>query len=185
MLWGGCLDSSDSSLRIWPGHRSGFLSTSVQPDFHCLSPSEVFQPFPSCLPFTQPNKVQVQPENRQQLAFQHIPSPPSPKEIELMGMGPTASPQCYMLCNRAGGGTCPQRGLGAVKDNQRLIPASCWEQAMFATDVGTHWHVPRSSFCRSLPQDTGACESHCWRSLYVIYSESWYLKWHVAFTAEL
>lgn len=112
VLWGGCLDSSDSSLRIWPGHRSGFLSTSVQPGFHCLSPSEVFQPFPSCLPFTQPNNIQVQPENRQELAFRTSRALPVLKKLNWWGWALLPHP----------GATCCVTGLVWA-----LVPGEDWE----------------------------------------------------------
>lgn len=147
VLWEGCLNSSDSSLKMWLGHHFGFLSTSVQPTFHRLPLSEVFPPFPRTLSFTQSTEVQLQPGN----------NPPSPKEIVLMGMVPTASPQHCLLCTRAGVDTCPQRGLGAGNVNWRWIPAYYREQATFLlmsehTDIShgaTFLNFPGSSFCSS------------------------------------
>lgn len=148
------LESQNASFKIWSGHPLGFSAASPSPD-----PSPSHHPLNSRFGLTG-------------IDLSYILSIPSPNETKIIGDGPTVTPQHYMMCNRAGEGTCLWRGLGTVNVSQRLLRAGhichgCQNREMSDISHGvTFLHFPWSGFFSSLPaQKTGACKPHCWRSL--------------------
>lgn len=96
----------------------GILWASVQPAFNCLS--GFFSPSPDPSPSHHPLNSRF---GLTGIDFSYILSTPSPNETKIIGDGPTVTPQHYMMCNRAGEGTCLWRGLGTVNVSQRLLRA--------------------------------------------------------------
>lgn len=103
-----------------PGHPLLFLSNSVQTAFRCLSLPVFFSPSPDPSPSHHTLKSRF---GQTGTDLSHILGTPNPNETRIIEDDPTVAPQHYMLCNRAGEGTCPWRGLGIVNVSQRLLRA--------------------------------------------------------------
>lgn len=158
MLWEGCLGSSESSLKVCPGHRLGFLSTSVQPIFHRLSLCEFFQPFPRTLPITQSAEVQLQPESRWEPAFRTFWALQVLKKLYSWGWSLLPHPSATWHVTRLVWAPVPgEDGELGMSMGDEFLPIA--ESRPCLTPMPEHTHIshgatflhsPWSSFCSSL-----------------------------------